>query len=94
MNAYRNESSTLRPLFGAAAIALTALTFSLGVLVPASLEPAGRDDQSVMAAAAAPAPTEVAIIPARIEVIGARERKAAAFEQVRHVVQPKSKQAG
>jgi hypothetical protein len=85
MNAYRTESSLFRPVFGAAAVALTALTVSLAVVVPAHLAP-GQASTELAATSADAHVTEVAIIPARIDVIGVRARsgtiQAARSEQV------------
>ena len=93
MNAYRNVSSNFRPLFGVAAIGLTAVTLSLAVVLPALHQPA-REEGQMLVASPAYAPTEAVIIPARIEVIASRPAGATAFEQVRHTAQPTvSKQA-
>jgi hypothetical protein len=59
MNRY--TTPTPRAAFAVAAFALTALTTSLAVIVPAHVAPAA-------------APTEVAIVPSRIEVIAVRNK--------------------
>ena len=69
MNRYPN--STPRALFALAAAALTAATLGLAVIVPATLDSAPPDGRAL--AARAPAAIEVAIHPARIDVIGVRE---------------------
>ena len=68
MNRY--EPSNFRPFFGAAAVAMTAVTTAVTVVVPVSLSPIGNET-ATLAMRAAPA-TEVAINPARIDVIGVR----------------------
>jgi hypothetical protein len=70
----RYESNTPRAAFALAAIAMTALTFGLAVSVPASVDHANL---ATAARKASRAPTEVAIIPSRIEVIGVREQSVA-----------------
>jgi len=72
MNSY--EPETPRATFGIAAAALTAITIGLFVVAPAKFD-ARSDEALILAAAKAgyTAPVEVAIIPARIEVVGARE---------------------
>jgi len=73
MNRYPN--STPRALIAIAAAALTAATLGLAVIVPATLDSASPDGRTL--AARAPAPVEVAIHPARIDVIGVREPEVA-----------------
>ncbi len=74
MNRYPN--STPRALVAIAAAALTAATLGLAVIVPATLDSAAPDGRA-LAAARAPAVIEVAIHPARIDVIGVREPEVA-----------------
>jgi hypothetical protein len=69
----RYQPTNLRPLFGIAAVAMTALTIVVTVFVPAGLSPIGRDTTTLVKNAGRA--TEVAIIPARIEVIGVRETR-------------------
>lgn len=78
MNRYQN--STPRALIAIAAAALTAATLGLAVIVPATLDSAAPEGRTLVAAKApaAPAAAEVAIHPARIEVIGVREPAVAA----------------
>jgi len=91
MNRY--EQSRFRPAFGIAAVAMTASVIGLAVVAPARMEPAGPRERTVSTAApVAPTPTEVAIHPARIDVVTAREQTTA-FEPVRYLV-PARKQAG
>ena len=72
MNRY--QPSTPRAAFGIVAIVMTALTLGVGVFLPATLSPSMQQGGTVAAARfAAPASTEVAIIPARINVIGVRD---------------------
>lgn len=72
MNRY--QTSTPRAITAIAAVALTAATLGLAVIVPATTDSASASARGLAAATAvAPAPIEVAIHPARIEVIGVRE---------------------
>ena len=81
MNRY--ETSMPRMAFGFAAIALSAVTLGLTVLLPASLNSGRGDDASVAASkAAAPTAIEVSIVPARIVVTGECEQNMA-FEAAR-----------
>ena len=66
-----------RPAFALAAVALTAGTLSLTVLVPAAVSPTASDAR-VLAAHRASDAIEVRIIPAYIEVIGMRDESIAA----------------
>jgi hypothetical protein len=74
MNAYRTESSFFRPAFGVAAVALTVLTVSFAIVVPAYLSP-GQAPMELAAKTAAAHVTEVAISPPVIEVVVLREHK-------------------
>ena len=72
MNSY--EPSTPRAALGLAAVAMAALTFGAMVLGPAKLDSGGADAVTLASAKAeTKPPIEVAISPARIDVIGARE---------------------
>jgi hypothetical protein len=76
MNRY--QPSTPRVALGIAALALTSLTMALALIVPASMSPLAPEMGAVRTARApAPRPTEVVIIPARIDVIGVRKSKIA-----------------
>ena len=76
MNRYQPRAH--RAAFGIAAVAMTALTLALAVVVPAQLAADRPTDGTVLAArSAAPAVTEVLIVPARIEVFGVRDRAVA-----------------
>jgi hypothetical protein len=66
MNAYRPEASYHRPLFGAAAVALTAVTFALAVALPAAVEPG---QAALLASNPAAHVTEGAFEPVRLGVI-------------------------
>jgi len=68
MNRYTNTAH--RPLFGLAAVALTAATMALTVLVPAVTLDGANAAPRVLASQGAGEP--VRIEPSRIEVIGAR----------------------
>lgn len=76
MNRY--QPRTPRIAFGIASAALTLLTLTVFVAVPAALE-TPADSRTLLAAPAATgaAPVEVTIIPSRIEVVGVRERTVA-----------------
>lgn len=87
MNRY--DPGTPRAALGLAAIALTALTIGLLVVVPAKMD-AGGADTLTLARAKAP-PIEVSISPARIEVIGARAREVASAGD--EAARPKAKPA-
>ena len=72
MNRY--PTSTPHAIIAIAAVALTAATLGLAVIVPATMDSVNPDARALAAAkAVAPAPIEVAIQPARIDVIGVRE---------------------
>jgi len=76
MNRY--ETSIPRTSFGFAAIALSAVTLGLTVMLPASLYSGRGDNESVAASkAAAPTMIEVSIVPARIVVTGECEQNMA-----------------
>jgi hypothetical protein len=65
MNRY--TPSNFRPAFGIAAAALSAVTLAIAVVLPVGLSATCPDDVTLVRAT--PAPTEVAIVPARIEVV-------------------------
>ena len=71
MNRY--QPSAPRAAFAAAAIALTVLTVGIAVIAPAKID--SRETAATFAARSAP--TEVAIIPGRIDVIGRPEKSIA-----------------
>jgi len=73
----RYASQSPRAAFGVAAVAMTTLTIALLVGLPAQFGKAPQDLSAVIAAASAPSATEVAISPARIDVIGVRDEVAA-----------------
>jgi hypothetical protein len=89
MNRYQPPNH--RPLFAIAAVAMTAVTLVVSVVVPSSLAPAHQDAVAVAVAKPAASATEVAISPARIEVIVLRETNLA-DSPVRD--SPKRKQRG
>ena len=78
----RYETPMSRMSFGLAAVALSAATFGLTVMLPTSLY--SEHDRAALAAKRA-APIEVSIIPARIDVTGECE-KSMAYEPARHSV--------
>lgn len=88
MNRY--EPGTPRKALGTVAIALTALTIGLLVVVPARME-VMPDALTLARIRAVNPPIEVAITPARIEVIGQRDRKVATIEN--QATPPKAKPA-
>ena len=90
MNHYK--TSIPRTAVGVAAIAMAAITFGLFIVVPAQMAAGSAKNYPAMAMqTAAPVATEVAINPARIEVVGRREDRTA-FEPVPQI-QPKSNHA-
>jgi hypothetical protein len=91
MNRY--ETSIPRAAFGIAAVAMTAITVGLAVVAPAKLD-SGRAEirTPAVSGAVTPAPTEVAISPARIDVVAVREPKLVSVQVPS--VQPKRKQPG
>ena len=89
MNRY--ATSIPRSVFGVVSLLVTAAIFGLSVVVPAQLGSSHRDFASTPLNGAAQAPTEVAIVPASIEVIGLREQKTA-LDPSRQAL-PKHKQA-
>lgn len=71
----RNSNNLATPLIGLAAVFATLFTLGLAVVVPANLAPAAGDfraSTTTTPAGARSAAVEVAIVPARIEVIGVR----------------------
>lgn len=82
MNRYPDQ--TPRAALGFAAVAMTAMTFGLLVVAPAMMYGGGASAPATTAADA-PAATEVAISPARIDVIGERAQKTA-FEPTRQIL--------
>lgn len=64
MNRY--TPSNFRPAFGIAAAALSAVTLAIAVVLPVGFSATCSDDATLVRATT---PTEVAIIPARIEVL-------------------------
>jgi hypothetical protein len=54
-----------------------AATFAVGAWVDALFAPAENHFRAAVVARSAPAPTEVAIVPSRIEVVGDRTQKLA-----------------
>ena len=74
MNSY--ESNMHRTAFGIAAVALTAMTLGLVIVVPAKTESAAQPGHALVATTqATPETVTATIVPARIEVIGVRDRK-------------------
>jgi len=66
----RYDMKIPRVALGIAAVAMTAFTLGLAIVVPAM---SGGDDQVTAANSAAPR-TEVAISPSHMEIVGVRER--------------------
>ena len=65
----------LRSVFGLAAVAATALTLGLAVVAPTQLA-SSASPAPVEARRLVTGPTEVAILPAKIQVVGARAKAA------------------
>ena len=75
---YHYQTSTPRAAIGLAAVAMTVLTIGVTLVLPSEVQSGRRNPAPLAAAnAAAPAPIEVAIIPARIDVIADRSPKMA-----------------
>jgi hypothetical protein len=89
MNRYPDQ--TPRMTLGLAAVAMTAMTFGLLVVAPAKMNGGGASAPATTAADA-PVAIEVAISPARIDVVGERAQKTA-FEPTRQIL-PKQAHAG
>ena len=84
------ETSTPRAAFAVAAVAMTAITVALLIVVPAKVEP---DSSGLVASKRViPAPIEVVINPTRIDVVAVRE-PSLPIAQV-HAEKRKSKQQG
>lgn len=71
MNSY--QPSAPRAALGSIAVAMAAITISAMVVLPAMLDAASPARFALVQAAEAAAPIEVAISPARIDVIAVRE---------------------
>jgi adenine/guanine phosphoribosyltransferase-like PRPP-binding protein len=72
MNHY--QISSPRRVFAIAAVAMTAITIGLSVVVPAKVQSDARDPRAVAAAKAmTPAPAEVVASRLHVEVVGVRE---------------------
>lgn len=88
MNSY--EPSTHRAAFGLAAVAMAAITIGALIVLPAKLGSVSADLFTLASAKAGmPAPIEVAISPARIEVFAVRDPNVA--WAVTDAVQPNCK---
>jgi hypothetical protein len=78
MRHYRYPTPRARAAFGVAAVVMSAMTIALFVVVPATLASASHDATAHAAAKSYPAtPIEVAISPARIDVVGERTEQTA-----------------
>jgi hypothetical protein len=72
MNHY--QISSPRKVFAIAAVAMTAITIGLSVVVPAKMHGDARDPQTLTASKAmTPGPAEVIASPLRIYVVGVRD---------------------
>jgi hypothetical protein len=81
MNRY--EMKTPRTALGIAAVAMAVLTLGAAVVLPAMTGSGGQD---VLAAAKITAPpTEVAINPAHVEIVGVREQTIASAKVPPHI---------
>ena len=77
MNTYEFRDTTFKPLFGAVAVAAAVATLGLAVVGPAALsKPSSADAQVAYRTLAGP--TEVAILPGTIQVVGKRTKVARA----------------
>jgi hypothetical protein len=91
MNRYEISTPRTRTLFGMAAVAMTAITIGIAVVLPAEMRHVD-EGAAPLATAAAPAPIEVVISPARIDVIGERNRQTA-FEPVGEVAPKRAQES-
>ena len=71
MNTYESSQRIFKPVFGAIAVAATFATLGLAVVGPVALSESSAATAQVAARAAA-RPTEVAILPGTINVVGKR----------------------
>lgn len=70
---HRYQTTTPRAAIGLAAVAMTVLTIGAAVVLPSEVLSGGRNPATLASAnAAAPVPIEVAIVPARIDVVADR----------------------
>lgn len=87
------ETSGFHAAVGTAAIAMTALTIGLALVIPAKMTSGGRElPASALLKPASPVATDVGGSPLRVDVIAVREPSMASA-QVRNVP-PKHKQQG
>jgi hypothetical protein len=78
MQRYQMSPPRSRAVFGLAAVAMTALTIAMAVVVPAHSGPGAADARTLAdAKRVEPDRIEVAITPARVDVVAQRGRKAA-----------------
>ena len=92
----RNNDPILHVACGVGAVAMTAITFAVFVVVPAGSEPPGGDARvqaSVPASVPVPAPAaiEVAITASPIEVVAVRAQKTVLERAVAFVVKPRQR---
>jgi hypothetical protein len=81
----RYEPTLPRTASGMSAVAMTVLTFGLLVVAPAHVASQKSEAGTIVARKAdSPAPVEVAIDPARIDVVAQRDQRTA-FGVVRHL---------
>jgi hypothetical protein len=81
MNRY--EVKIPRTAFGIAAVAMAVFTLGAAVVLPAMTGPRVQDTQAALKAVAAP--TEVAIKPSHIEIVGVREQTVASANKPSHI---------
>jgi hypothetical protein len=91
MNRY--QISRPRKVFAIAAVAMTAITIALSVVMPAKMQSDTRDLRALATSkVVTPAPVEVAASPLQVHVIGIREPRVREPELVSaHVRNPPSK---
>ena len=78
MNRYEPTSANFRLAAAAGAVLLTVATLALSIYAPATLSPLAPEIGVLATASASAPPTEVTIVPNRIEVVGYREKTVAA----------------
>ena len=76
MNTYESSQRLKKPIFGAIAVAATVATLGLAVVGPVALSKPSAEAQIAYRTSARP--TEVAIVPATVQVVGKRAKVARA----------------
>ena len=75
-NAYESSQRTMKPIFGAVAVAATVATLGLAVIAPVALSPSEASAPEQVASRMSAQPMEVAILPGTIQVVAKRTKVA------------------